>query len=69
MVKRNIIPKFKSETLKKKEKEIKEDDINEKMKERERKSNGSDTIPLIWCMIIHYCKIMTIVELLIVTGN
>ena len=47
MVKRNIIAKLKSEILKKKEKEIKEDDINEKIKERERKSNRSDTIPLI----------------------
>ena len=53
---------MKSEILKKKEKEIEEDDINEKIEERERKSNWSDTIPLIWCMIIKYCNIMTIVE-------
>ena len=62
MVKRNLIAKLKSEILKKKEKEIKEDDINEKIRERERKSNGSDAIPLIRCMIIKYCKKMTIVE-------
>ena len=62
MAKKNIIAKLKSEILKKKEKEIKEDDINEKIKERERKSNGSDTFPLIRSMIIQFCKIMTIVE-------